>query len=46
VAVEGALYTVSNDLTFRQHDVASGACRFLSLKKQKPIPLMRHTGAR
>jgi WD40 repeat protein len=27
VAVEGALYTVSNDLTFRQHDVASGACR-------------------
>ncbi len=27
VVVEGALYTVSNDLTFRQHDVASGACR-------------------
>jgi hypothetical protein len=27
VVVEGALYTVSNDFTFRQHDVASGACR-------------------
>jgi hypothetical protein len=27
VVVEGALYTVANDLTFRQHDVATGACR-------------------